>query len=308
MEHVHKAMEKLASPKLRAAVRIQTTLLSSLTNLMREEGMVQLLPVMVSPITDPLNHSVLEGSIRYGSTELQLTKSMILHKQLALASGLDGIFIVSPNVRLELPERGSTGRHLLEFSQLDFELRGRKMGEVMRFCERLLTHAFCEVRLHHKNELELFGRELRIPSTPFRAYDSRDLEREYGPGWERIISSSSKDPVWVTNHEREFYDAEEPGSPGTYRNYDIIYPEGFGEGLSGAEREWEYSRILYRMEKKGMDKAPYAPYLEAACMGKLVPSAGAGFGIERMLRYVCGAASIEEVSPFAKVPGKEIVF
>lgn len=308
MEHVRKAMEKLASPRLRAAVRIQTTLLSSLTNMMCEEGMMQLLPVMVSPITDPLNHSVLEGSIRYGSTELQLTKSMILHKQLAMASGLDGIFIVSPNVRLELPERGSTGRHLLEFSQLDFEMRGRRMEDVMRFSERLLAHAISEAKKRHGEELSLFGRELRTPSAPFRAYDSRELEKEFGPDWERIISASSKEPVWVTNHEREFYDAEEPDMPGTYRNYDIIYPEGFGEGLSGAEREWEYGRILYRMDKNGMDKAPYGAYLEAARMGKLVPSAGAGFGIERMLRYICGVQHIEEVSPFAKVPGKEIIF
>lgn len=308
MEHIRKAVEKLASPRLRAAVRIQTTLLSSLTNMMREEGMMQLLPVMVSPITDPLNHSVLEGSIKYGSIELQLTKSMILHKQLALASGLDGIFIISPNVRLEHPERGSTGRHLLEFSQLDFELRGRKMEDVMRFSERLLIHAFFDVKKRHGEELALFGRDLSIPSTPFRAYDSRELEKEYGPDWERILSASSKEPVWVTNHEREFYDAEDPDKPGTFRNYDIIYPDGFGEGLSGGEREWEYGRILYRMKKKGMDAAPYGAYIEAARMGKLVPSAGAGFGIERMLRYICGVQHIEEVSPFAKVPGKEIIF
>lgn len=308
MEHIRKAVEKLASPRLRAVVRIQTTLLSSLTNMMREEGMVQLLPVMVSPITDPLNHSVLEGSIKYGSIELQLTKSMILHKQLALASGLDGIFMISPNVRLEHPERGSTGRHLLEFSQLDFEMRGRKMEDVMRFSERLLAQAFSDVKKRHGDELALFGRDLRIPSTPFRTYDLKELEKEYGPDWERILSASSKEPVWVTNHEREFYDAEDPDKPGTFRNYDIIYPEGFGEGLSGGEREWEHGRILYRMEKKGMDAAPYRAYIEAAHMGKLVPSAGAGFGIERMLRYICGVQHIEEVSPFAKVPGKEIIF
>ena len=47
-----------------------------------------------------------------------------------------------------------------------------------------------------------------------------------------------KYPFWVICHKREFYDKEDPERPGHYLNYDLIWPEGFGEALSG-----EYLKI-----------------------------------------------------------------
>jgi len=301
-------MGKLGSAEMRAALGVQTELMKSVHDQMYELGIVQLMPVMMSPITDPLSHSVFDAEIRYGEERLQLTKSMILHKQLALSGGLDAIYIVSPNVRLEMPEKGESGRHLLEFVQVDFELKGRSMEQAMRFSEKLLVRAIGAVVARRGKELAALGRELKVPIPPFKSFSTRELEKEYGTEWEKALSEASKEPVWVTSHEREFYDREEPSEPFTYRNYDVIYPEGFGEGLSGAEREWEYGKIVERMQRKKMDLSPYSAYLEVARMGKLVPSAGAGFGVERLVRYCCGLKHIEQVAPFAKVPGRPIVF
>ncbi|MFA6035931.1 MAG: asparagine synthetase A [Candidatus Micrarchaeia archaeon] len=301
-------MGKMGGAELKAALSVQTELMKSVHDQMYEQGVVQLMPVMMSPITDPLNHSVFDAEIKYGDARLHLTKSMILHKQLALSGGLDAIYIVSPNVRLEMPEKGKSGRHLLEFVQVDFELKGRSMEQAMRFSEKMLAGAIGAVVKKRKKELDALGRELKVPEAPFKSFSTHELEKEHGAEWEKALSEASKEPVWVTSHEREFYDREEPGKQFTYRNYDVIYPEGFGEGLSGAEREWEYGRLVERMKRKKMDLAPYSAYLEVARRGKLVPSAGAGFGVERLVRYCCGLKHIEQVAPFAKVPGRPMVF
>ncbi|MFH0971983.1 MAG: amino acid--tRNA ligase-related protein, partial [Candidatus Micrarchaeota archaeon] len=121
---VQMAVGKLKSEKLASALRIQSVVLQEVHRFMQKRGVLQLLPVMISPITDPLNHSVMDGEISYYDDKLQLTKSMILHKQLSLIGSSNAIYIISPNVRLETMDKGSTGRHLLEFTQVDFEIKG----------------------------------------------------------------------------------------------------------------------------------------------------------------------------------------
>ncbi|HLC48593.1 MAG TPA: asparagine synthetase A [Candidatus Norongarragalinales archaeon] len=301
-------VEKLQSAKLTAILKVQSCVMQEVHDYMHEKGLLQLMPVIISPITDPLNHSVLEGEICYYDEKLQLTKSMILHKQLSLLGDREGIYIISPNVRLEPKERGATGRHLLEFTQVDFELKGKKAGDVMVFMEELYGRIFAKVRKECSAELELLGRSLKTPNFPLKKFDSAELKRTLGSDWEKVVSKTAVDPIWVTNHEREFYDKEDPQRPFTYLNYDIVYPEGFGEGLSGAERENEYAQILSRMQRNKMDLGPYSAYLEVARAGLLQPSAGAGFGVERLVRYLCGTSRIEEVAPFAKVPGGKFIF
>ncbi|MFH0971001.1 MAG: asparagine synthetase A, partial [Candidatus Micrarchaeota archaeon] len=225
-----------------------------------------------------------------------------------LIGSSNAIYIISPNVRLETMDKGSTGRHLLEFTQVDFEIKGSTAKQALHFIEELLGRILSRVNSDCAEELAIFGRSLGIPKMPFSIYDSSDLQKEFGFDWEHIISSRSTGPVWAMNHEREFYDKEDPEKPLTYLNYDLIYPEGFGEALSGAEREHEYERILERMHRKKMDLEPYNAYLEVARAGLLHPSAGAGFGVERLVRYICGVKRIEDVSPFGKVPGGKFVF
>jgi asparaginyl-tRNA synthetase len=62
------------------------------------------------------------------------------------------------------------------------------------------------------------------------------------------------------------------------------------------------------MRRKKMDLTPYADYLEVAKAGLLQQSAGAGFGVERMVRFLTGRSHISSVSPFAKVPGEKFIF
>ena len=305
---VQKAVTKLQSNRLTAILKVQSAMMQEVHDYMHEKGLLQLMPVMISPITDPLNHSVLEGEISYYGDKLQLTKSMILHKQLSLLGDREGVYIVSPNVRLEPMERGATGRHLLEFTQVDFELKGKKAADVMEFMEALYARIFAKVKKECAQELAFLGRTLKTPHFPMKKFDSAELKRTLGSDWEKMVSKTAGDPIWVTNHEREFYDKEDLDRPFTYLNYDVIYPEGFGEGLSGAEREHEHPRILERMHRNKMELGPYGAYLEVAKAGLLSPSAGAGFGVERLVRFLCGAKHIEEVAPFAKVPGGKFVF
>ncbi len=300
--------EKMRSEKTAAVLRVQSTVLESIAKFLHERGFVQLSPVMLSPITDPLCHSVLDASIDYYGQQLQLTKSMILHKQIAISSPhLEKIFILSPNVRLERPESGALGRYLIEFTQVDIELRGAGKAEFMVLCEEMVAKTIEDVKEKRQAELGILGRKLSVPKTPFPKYESKECRERLGEKFESELSKSELSPFWIMDHAREFYDREDEKVRGYYHNYDLVYPEGFGEGLSGAERDYEYSTLKRKLGERGQKEGQFGAYMELAKMGALAPSAGGGIGVERLVRYICGLRHIREVSPFAKVPGDRFV-
>ena len=133
--------------KRKAYARITSVALKYTSDFFHGRGFTQLMPVILSPITDPLGpdpgSSVIKtGEVEYLGQRLCLTQSMILHKQLALKKGIERLFVVSPNVRLEHPKRRDSGKHLFEFSQVDFEISGAKMGDVFSLMEDYLAGLF----------------------------------------------------------------------------------------------------------------------------------------------------------------------
>jgi len=144
-----------------------------------------------------------------------------------------------------------------------------------------------------RQKADLFVRNVYFLISPIddlRGGDGQGLESE---------------PLWLLDFpevNREFYDREYPERPGILIDMDLIYPEGYGEALSGGEREFEYEKIKSRIERKGIDLKAYEIYLQFAQRG-LFPSTGFGIGIERLTRYICGIQQIAETRLFAKLPG-----
>jgi asparaginyl-tRNA synthetase len=143
--------------------------------------------------------------------------------------------------------------------------------------------------------------KLATPELPFQSFDSTTLRKRYGAEWESRLTGAISEPAWVTNIPREFYDFEDART-GKWENYDLFVP-GYGEILSGAKREWEYAKILAKLERDGVRKENYKVILELAKEGRLKPSAGAGIGIERLIGWMLGAEHVGEIQPFPRVPG-----
>jgi len=223
--------------KMRATLRIQSEIRRVLSGELRERGFIEISPVILSPITDPLNHPTSPATINCYGKNYSVTQSMIFHKQLALQT-LDRIFIFSPNVRLEAPDKSSSGRHLFEFTQLDLEVKNAKRENVMDLCEELLISVIKYVKKNCKQDLDLLSRTVKTPKKPFKKITYSDAIKKYGADFEAIISKEHKEPVWIIDipiKSREFYDKEDPKRPGILLDMDLIYPEGYGEALSGGE-------------------------------------------------------------------------
>jgi len=291
--------------KKQAILKIQSKIRRTLAGYLESKDFIEISPVILSPITDPLNHPTTPGDIKCYGKRYHLTQSMIFHKQIALKT-LDKIYVFSPNVRLEPKDSSKTGRHLFEFSQLDLEVKNAKREDIIKLAEELIINLVKSIRKECKEELKTLKRELKAPKRPFKKISYKEAYEKYGKDFEIEISKRHKDPVWIVDMpimHREFYDKEYKDSPGYLVDMDLIYPDGYGEALSGGEREYKIDRIKKRMKIKGKQYKEFKEYLDIAKKG-LPKSAGFGIGIERLTRFICGLEKIEEASLFPKVPGK----
>lgn len=306
---MQEVIDHIKSEKIEKTLRMQSVALKAMTDFMYREKVYQAMPILLSPITDPLSHSVYDASVEYCGQRLKLTKSMLMHKQIALMNGdLDKIYFMSPNIRLELEGTKDTGRHLIEFSQIDIEFKEKSKHEFMDFMDRMIAYVIETVIKECPDELKYFGRDLTVPKLPLKRYESKELREKHGEDFEKIISEQEKEPFWILDYCREFYDKEDKEKRGYFHNYDLVWPEGYGEALSGGEREYEHEDLVRKMQERKMDLMPYQEYLALAKEKHLPRTAGGGLGIERLVRYLTGQKHIKDVTIFPRVPGEKVIF
>lgn len=286
--------------------KVNTIVRGRMKRYLDRKGFLEINPVIISPISDPLNHPVDDPTLSYYGHKYRLTKSMIFHKQLALVH-FEKIYSFSPNIRIEPIERKSTGRHLAEFTQLDLEVKGVTREYVMDLAEGMINDSIVYVK--RSIEPEKLNPYLKKYEKPFKKVRYQDAVREFGKNFEATMSADAKEPFWIIDiplQEREFYDREKDDEEGVLMDMDLIYPHGYGEAISGGEREHEYERILTRISKKGQRTEDFALLLKAAKKG-LPPSAGFGIGIERFVRFLTGSEDISSVVLFPKKIGEYVL-
>jgi len=304
-----KPLEQLSESEIerkQCISRVMTHVLKYLTGKLVSDGFEWLLPVIFSKSTDPLwpdpGASVekrIEEEI-YGET-VRTTLSMIVHKMVACSLAYSKLFILSPNVRIERTDRAKSGIHAYEFTQLDFEVRDATFKEIRSLVEEMICGLISSLKRNMSEELTFLRNSSKVPEAPFRVYDRKELESKYGMNWEARLTLETRNPVWVKNIPREFYDFED-FEKGEWDNYDLLLPK-YGEVLSGGRREWEYSKIIRKMERDGVRKENYEFLLELAKNGRLKPSAGAGIGVERLINWIVETKHLGEIQPFPKIPG-----
>lgn len=269
-------------------------------------GFKWLLPKILSPITDPLwpdpagqELEPIEVELKTYSQKFKLMHSMILHKQVIIARGINKLFILSPNIRVE--KRKPDGWHAFEFTQLDFEAKDWTQYHVMSLLKNYiieLTEYLDSIGLIDKHEkpFRYFRRG------QFKTFDWVEVIDKYG-GDDKLLEKEKK-PFFLTNIPREFYDYEDPETR-KWKNYDLYIPP-WGEVSSGGEREWEYDKILSKIKRTGLNPGQFKPYLEYAKMKKLKPSAGAGIGIERIVTIFLNTDNIEKAQIFPRIPFTQV--
>jgi len=317
LSSLSKSYITIRHPRMKKVLRIQATICMAAREYLNSLGFIELLPPIIGPVTDPGIRGAKQVTFNFYGREYKVMSSAILYKQMAMAS-LGKIYFFSPNIRLEPLDSAKTGRHLVEFVQIDIEQAHASYFDAMEIAESLLTYVVKKVLKEHEEDLKDLGRELKVPRRPFKKLTHKeavDILRSHGIEasyeheipWEaeKELSYMFEDPFFIYDYPRGargFYDREDPERPGILRDFDMLYPEGYGEAVSGAERECKVEKVIERMKATGENPAKYGWYIEMLKYG-IPPSAGFGIGVERLTRYICGLKAIWEARPYPKVAG-----
>ena len=227
-------LKKWQDPKLADVMAIRTMFILGMEEFLAERGLVNIDRVSLSPITDPLCHDVEHVPvIRYQGVPYRTTHSMIYSKFLACMNPVvKGVFIDSPNIRLELPhdEAAKKRKYLIDFSQMDIEakrsigisddeyfdeperltlLLEKERDEALEFFEDLLIFAVRKVKAMCPECLASLGVTLDVPQKPFPRFFKDEAGEDEGLE-ARLGAEAGTQFFWVLGLLRE--------------NYDLVYP------------------------------------------------------------------------------------
>ena len=247
-------VEKWMGDTIYHVMRIRTSLVAAALNYLAEKGLLNLERVSMSPVTDPLAHDIEHSpTIDYKGHRYKTTHSMIYSKFLACFNPrVRGVFVDSPNIRLELESADGTqrGKYLADFSQIDVELRRDNapdlesylnqpeetvarlrgdMDEALAFFEGLVVSALSAVVANNAEDLAALGVVVEVPATPFPRVSKDDAVAMTGTrAFEKALGEKVGTPFfWVTGLMRENYDLIYPylKSDGTRRSLDDFTSE-----------------------------------------------------------------------------------
>lgn len=316
-EALNKRYLTLRTAEAIRVLKIQDEIVSEIRAFLKKEGFVEILAPIIGPVTDPGIRGAKQVPIDYYGANFKVMSSMILYKQMMITA-IPKIFALSPNIRLEPLETVKTRRHLTEFRQIDLEVANVTYKDLMELGEGMLCHIMTKMKQKCGKELEEQKRILKVPRRPFKKYAYKEaieilqnlgIGIEYGLEihWngEEALSKVHSEPFWITDYPitaRGFYYREHEDNPAILKDFDLIYPEGFGEAISGGEREYRYDKVVERMRRSGENISDYGWYLDMLRSG--IPlSAGFGIGVERLTRFICGLENIWDAVPFPRVAG-----
>jgi aspartyl/asparaginyl-tRNA synthetase len=146
-----------------------------------------------------------------------------------------GVFVDSPNIRLEIehPNMKQRGKYLVDFSQMDIEVRRpreitldeyydapEKVAAILEedhavardFFERLIVAALSRIADRNEENLQALGVAIEVPSRPFPVFRADELKEKFGAaGGEAGAGATTPSQFfWIRGLLRE--------------NYDLVYP------------------------------------------------------------------------------------
>lgn len=305
----------LRVPKNLAIFTIESKVMEGMEEYLRSQGFLQ---VSTPAILGGLSEGGSEVfKLDYFGSPAFLRQDPQLHRQLAIAGGLDKIYDLGPNWRAEMSH---TPRHLCEHRACAAEfgfISDEKDTE--RVEEELVAYAFSKVANECSRELEVLKIELEQPTIPFPELvfpEIYDIIREYGKKIEFGAEIDREDEQLLANHVKEkmksdfFFVNKFPfdvkpfyvmrfEDPKWARSVDLVY-RGM-ELSSGGQRENNYERLMEQVRLKGMDEKTISWFTDNFKYG-VPPHGGFAIGIERTVMKMLGIENIREASLFPRTP------
>jgi len=255
-----------------------------------------------------------------------LAQSPQLYKQMALCADFDRVFEIGP---VFLAVDSNTNRHLFDFTGLYMEMTIKEhYFEVLDMLAELLVHIFSGIETEYAKELAVIRQQYpfedfkcKTPVVKLHFKDGVKMLHEAGiqQGPLEDLSTESEKTLGKLVKEkydtdfymlygypqavRPFYTMLDPHDPDYTNSYDFFMR---GEEItSGAQRIHDPDMLTERAKGFGIPVDTIRDYIDAFKYGAPAHG-GAGFGLERIVKFYCNLHNIRKSSLFPRDP-KRIV-
>ncbi|MFH1500966.1 MAG: aspartate--tRNA(Asn) ligase [archaeon] len=306
----------LRTKKSQAIFKIQGKLIEGMQEWLNKNNFYQVFTPCIMGVPSESGSEVFE--IKYYKGKAFLRQDPQLHRQLAIAGGIEKLYDIGPSWRAE---KSHTVKHLCEHRTCAVELAFiESEQDTMRVEEQVIISAFEKVNEECKEELKELGVELKIPKAPFpelrfpEVYQildkmgkkikvGEDLDAEAEKLlWKHIQKKYPGAEFYFLNKFpfkiKPFYVRKEDDSEYA-RSVDLYY-QGM-EMSSGGQRENRYDRLMESVKVKKLNPKSVEWFTKFFKYG-VPPHGGFALGIERLTMILLGIENIREAVLFPRDP------
>ncbi len=302
----------LRNPKNLAVIKAESKFVEGVQDYLSKNGFVSVFTPCIISGTSEGGSEIF--SFDYFNEKAFLRQDPQLHRQLAIASGIEKVADVGPSWRAELSH---TQRHLCEHRGIAVEMSFiEDEKDVMRLQEEIVIAGLKRVR--KCEELETLGVKVKIPETPFpeirfpeiyEILEKMGKKVEFGCSYdtegERLLGEYAKkkyknDFCFINRFpfsEKPFYVMKFDDK--WARSVDLLF-RGV-EQSSGGQREHRHEQIIEQIKEKKLNPENLKWFTEFFRYG-VPPHGGFCLGIERFIMQLLGLENVREAALFPRDP------
>ncbi|PIR17096.1 MAG: asparagine--tRNA ligase [Deltaproteobacteria bacterium CG11_big_fil_rev_8_21_14_0_20_49_13] len=304
----------LRSNKQWAIQRVRNTVINATYEYLNKDGFIKIDSPILTPAACEGTTTLFEINY-FDMGKAYLSQSGQLYIEAAIMSH-GRVFDFGPVFRAE---KSKTRRHLTEFWMMDAEAAFVEHDENLKIQENLISFIAKSVLEKNQNELKILERDpkpLEKIQAPFYRMTHAEAvaklrklgsdikeDDDLGADDETLITKELDKPLFVEKYPakaKAFYMKRDPANPELALCADLLAPEGFGEIVGGSQREESYDTLLTRLKEHNLPVKAFEWYLDLRKYGS-VPHSGFGYGLERIVGWMCGTPHVRETIPFPRM-------
>lgn len=304
----------LRSSKQWAIQRVRNTVINATYEYLNKDGFIKIDSPILTPAACEGTSTLFEVDY-FDIGKAYLSQSGQLYIEAAIMSH-GRVFDFGPVFRAE---KSKTRRHLTEFWMMDAEAAFVEHDENLKIQEGLICFIVKSVLEKNQNELKILERDVaaleKVVAPFYRLTHAEAVAKlhklgsdikeddDLGGDDETLLTKEYDKPIFIEKYPakvKAFYMKRDPANPELALCADLLAPEGFGEIIGGSQREDDYNILLERIKEHNLPVKAFEWYLDLRKYGS-VPHSGFGYGLERIVGWMCGTPHVRETIPFPRL-------
>ncbi|MHA2379164.1 MAG: asparagine--tRNA ligase [Candidatus Thorarchaeota archaeon] len=252
--------------------------------------------------------------VDYFDRKMYMTQTSQMHLEPQLFA-MERVFTLAPSFRAE---KSRTRKHVTEYWHLEAEEAWCDHDCNLKRQEELISYMCNSVGKNRQDELKELGvdqKRLLGVKPPFdrmtyteaiEMCQAASLKIEWGEDIrteaEHVLTEDRENFLFIEYYPKEiksFYMKHNEDDPRTYKNDDLLAPQGFGEMIGGSERETDAQLLIDNIIRAGDSPEKYKWYIDIRRFGT-VQHSGFGVGIDRLIMWMLNLEHIRDSIPFPR--------